>query len=47
MPRAAVLIIEGNQFSAEIKKLDRKIVLNSVILKWDVVKKEFRERVKF
>lgn len=26
MPRAAVLIIEGNQFSAEIKKLDRKKV---------------------
>ena len=31
----------------ELKELDRKIVLNSVILKWDVVKKEFRERVKF
>ena len=28
-----------------IKTLDRKIVLNSVILKWDVVKKEFNERV--
>ena len=31
----------------ELKKLDRKIVLNSVILKWDIVKKEFNERVKF
>ena len=30
----------------ELKELDRKIVLNSVILKWDVVKKEFRERIK-
>ena len=31
----------------ELKILDRKIVLNSVILKWDVVKKEFKERIKF
>ena len=31
----------------ELKNLDRKIVLNSVILKWDIVKKEFNERVKF
>ena len=30
----------------ELKKLDRKIVLNSVILKWDIVKKEFNERIK-
>ncbi len=31
----------------ELKSLDRKIVLNSSILKWDVIKKEFRERVEF
>ena len=31
----------------ELKSLDKKIVLNSVILKWGVVKKEFIERVKF
>ena len=31
----------------ELKTLDRKIVLNSVILKWNVVKKEFKERIKF
>ena len=30
-----------------IKELDRKIVLNSVILKWDIVKKEFKERINF
>ena len=30
----------------DLKNLDRKIVLNSVILKWDIVKKEFKERVK-
>ena len=31
----------------ELKTLDRKIFLNSVILKWNVVKKEFKERIKF
>jgi len=31
----------------ELKTLDRKIVLNSVILKWDVIKKEFKDRVQF
>jgi hypothetical protein len=31
----------------ELKLLDRKIVLNSVILKWDMIKKEFRERIEF
>ena len=31
----------------ELKTLDRKIVLNSIILKWDIVKKEFVERIKF
>jgi len=28
-----------------LKILDKKIVLNSVILKWDVIKKEFIERI--
>jgi len=31
----------------ELKTLDRKIVLNSVILKWNVIEKEFKERVQF
>ncbi len=31
----------------ELKLLDRKIVLNSSILKWDVIKKEFMERIEF
>ena len=31
----------------DLKTLDRKIVLNSVILKWDIVKKEFNERINF
>ncbi|WP_440909986.1 esterase [Candidatus Pelagibacter sp.] len=31
----------------ELKTLDRKIVLNSVILKWDVIKKELKDRIQF
>ena len=31
----------------ELKSLDRKIVLNSMILKWDIIKKEFGERIQF
>ena len=31
----------------ELKTLDKKIVLNSVILKWDVIKKEFKDRIQF
>jgi len=31
----------------ELKVLDRKIVLNSMILKWDIVKKEFEELIEF
>ncbi len=31
----------------ELKSLDRKIVLNSSILKWDIIKKEFMERIEF
>jgi hypothetical protein len=27
--------------------LDRKIVLNSMILKWDVVKQEFKDLIQF
>ena len=30
-----------------IKTLDRKIVLNSMILKWDVIKKEFKDLIQF
>jgi len=31
----------------ELKNLDRKIVLNSMILKWDIIKKEFSDRIQF
>ena len=31
----------------ELKTLDRKIVLNSMILKWDVIKQEFNDLIQF
>jgi hypothetical protein len=31
----------------ELKTLDRKIVLNSMILKWDIVKQEFKDLIEF
>ena len=44
---SALSLYKWAPISEELKILDRKIVLNSVILKWDIIKKEFRERVKF
>ena len=44
---SALSLYKWAPIAEELKILDRKIVLNSVILKWDVVKKEFRDRVKF
>ena len=44
---SALSLYKWAPIADELKKLDRKIVLNSVILKWDIVKKEFIERVKF
>ena len=44
---SALSLYKWAPISDELKTLDRKIVLNSVILKWDVVKKEFKERIKF
>ena len=44
---SALALYKWAPIADELKKLDRKIVLNSVILKWDIVKKEFKERVKF
>ena len=45
--QSALALYEWAPIADELKTLDRKIVLNSMILKWDVVKKEFRERLKF
>jgi len=44
---SALSLFKWAPIAEELKTLDRKIVLNSMILKWDVVKKEFKERVKF
>jgi len=44
---SALSLFKWAPIADDLKTLDRKIVLNSMILKWDVVKKEFIERVKF
>ena len=44
---SALSLFKWAPIADELKTLDRKIVLNSMILKWDIVKKEFKERVKF
>ena len=44
---SALSLYKWAPIADDLKKLDRKIVLNSVILKWDIIKKEFKERVKF
>ena len=44
---SALSLYKWAPIAEELKTLDRKIVLNSVILKWDVVKKEFKERIVF
>ena len=43
---SALSLYKWAPIAEELKVLDRKIVLNSVILKWDIVKKEFKERIK-
>ena len=43
---SALSLYKWAPIAEELKTLDRKIVLNSVILKWDIIKKEFKERVK-
>jgi hypothetical protein len=40
-------LYEWAPIAEELKTLDRKIVLNSVILKWDIIKKEFEDRIQF
>jgi hypothetical protein len=45
--QSALSLYEWAPIAEELKILDRKIVLNSVILKWDIIKKEFQERIQF
>ena len=44
---SALSLFKWAPIADELKTLDRKIVLNSMILKWDIVKKEFQERINF
>ena len=44
---SALSLYKWAPIAEELKTLDRKIVLNSVILKWDTIKKEFEERIQF
>ena len=44
---SALSLYKWAPIAEDLKSLDRKIVLNSVILKWDIVKKEFKERINF
>ena len=44
---SALSLYEWSPIAEELKTLDRKIVLNSMILKWDNVKKEFNEILNF
>ena len=44
---SALSLYKWAPIAEELKTLDRKIILNSVLLKWDVVKKEFKERIEF
>ena len=44
---SALSLYKWAPIADELKILDRKIVLNSMILKWDVIKKEFEELINF
>ena len=44
---SALSLYKWAPIADELKSLDRKIVLNSMILKWDVIKKEFEELINF
>lgn len=44
---SALALYKWAPIAENLKKLDRTIVLNSAILKWDVVKKEFYKRINF
>ena len=44
---SALALYEWSPIADELKILDKKIVLNSMILKWDNVKKEFNDLINF
>ena len=44
---SALSLYKWAPIAEELKILDRKIVLNSMILKWDVIKQEFNDLIQF
>ena len=44
---SALSLYKWAPIADELKLLDRKIVLNSMILKWDIIKKEFENLIQF
>ena len=44
---SALALYEWAPIADELKTLDRKIVLNSMILKWDNIKDEFQKLIRF
>jgi len=44
---SALSLYKWAPISEELKNLDRKIVLNSMILKWDTIREEFKSLIQF
>ena len=44
---SALSLYKWAPIAEELKTLDRKIVLNSMILKWDIIKQEFEKLIEF
>ena len=44
---SALSLYKWAPIAEELKKLDRQIVLNSMILKWDIIRKEFASLIHF
>jgi len=45
--QSALSLYKWAPIAEELKSLDRKIVLNSMILKWDIIKQEFEKLIQF
>ena len=44
---SALSLYKWAPISEDLKSLDRKIVLNSMILKWDIIREEFKNLIQF
>ena len=44
---SALSLYKWSPIAEELKSLDRKIVLNSMILKWDIIRNEFEKLIEF